>query len=149
MLVSQSKLLKISLEERKMIELVLKKCKIWEYEACSLLDDAQCLFELDNIVDGISSGLIFKVEDLIARIQSAITSGVALGFDFNEISKLQASCSTLQWCKRALSFCNHSPSLEVTISLESESMFLSIRFAQTCLFLTSTCLSVCFHAPIY
>ena len=117
MLVSQSKLLKIFLEERRMLELVLKNCKLWECEASSLLDDSQCLFDLDNTVDGISSGLMFKVEDLIARIQSAITSGVSLGFDFKEISKLQASCSTLRWCKRALSFCDCSPSLEVTILL--------------------------------
>ncbi|CAL0331986.1 unnamed protein product [Lupinus luteus] len=112
MLVSQSKLLKLSLEESRMIEVVLKNCKAWEYKACSLLDDAQSLFELDNIVHGISSGLMSKVEDLIVGIQSTITSGIVLGFDFNEITKLQASCSTLQWCRRALSFCNHSPSLE-------------------------------------
>ncbi|TKY70948.1 Lysine-specific demethylase 5B [Spatholobus suberectus] len=112
MLVSQSKHLKVSLEERGMLELALKNCRIWECEACSLLDAARCLFELDNSLHEINSGLMCKVEDLIARIQSAITSGVSLGFDFNEISKLQASCSTLQWCKRALSFCNCSPSLE-------------------------------------
>jgi histone demethylase JARID1 len=116
-LVSQSKHLKVSLEERRMLELVLNNCKKWECEAHSLLDDAQCLFELDNTVHGISSDLLFEVEDLIARIQSAISSGVSLGFDFSDISKLQASCSTLQWCKRALCFCNHSPSLEVTVSL--------------------------------
>lgn len=115
MLVSQSKHIKVSLEERGMLELVLKNCRIWGYEACSVLDDAQCL--LDNSLHEINSGLTCKVEDLIARIQSAIASGVSLGFDFNEISKLQASYSTLQWCKRALSFCNCSPSLEVTISL--------------------------------
>ncbi|KAG4987495.1 hypothetical protein JHK85_030478 [Glycine max] len=110
MLVSQSKHIKVSLEERGMLELVLKNCRIWGYEACSVLDDAQCL--LDNSLHEINSGLTCKVEDLIARIQSAIASGVSLGFDFNEISKLQASYSTLQWCKRALSFCNCSPSLE-------------------------------------
>ncbi|KAL2348037.1 hypothetical protein Fmac_002037 [Flemingia macrophylla] len=111
-LVSQSKHLKVSLEERGTLEVILKNCRIWEHEACSLLDDAQCLFELDDFLDEINSGLICKVEDLIARIQSAITSGVSFGFDFNEILKLQACCSTLQWCKRALSFCNCSPSLE-------------------------------------
>lgn len=117
MLVSQSKHLKVSLEERTTLELVLNNCKQWECEAQSLLDDARCLFELDYTVHGISGDLMFKVGDLIARIQSAITSGVSLGFDFSDISKLLESCSTLQWCKRALCFCNHSPSLEVTISL--------------------------------
>lgn len=112
LLVSQSKHLKVSLEERRTLELVLNDCKKWECEARSLLDDGRCLFELDTTVHGISSGLLFKVEDLIARIQSAITSGVSLGFDFSDISKLQASCSTLEWCKRALCFCNHSPCLE-------------------------------------
>ncbi|KAL5098856.1 hypothetical protein RYX36_003183 [Vicia faba] len=112
LLVSQSKHLKVHLEERRTLELILNNCKKWECEAHSLLDDAQCLFELDNTVHGMSSGLLFKVEDLIARIQYAIASGVSLGFDFSDISKLQASCSTLQWCKRALCFCNHSPSLK-------------------------------------
>ncbi|CAJ2650651.1 unnamed protein product [Trifolium pratense] len=112
LLVSQSKHLKVSLEERRMLELVLNNCKKWECGAHSLLDDVQCLFELDNTVHGISSDLLFEVEDFIARIQSAIASGVSLGFDFSDISKLQASCSTLQWCKRALCFCNHFPSLE-------------------------------------
>ncbi|KAK7406134.1 hypothetical protein VNO78_07753 [Psophocarpus tetragonolobus] len=112
MLVSQSKHLKVSLEERGMLELVLKNCRIWEYKACSVLNEAQCLFELDNSLHEINSGLMCKVEDLIARTQAAIASGVSLGFDFNEISKLQASCSTLQWCKKAFSFCNCSPSLE-------------------------------------
>lgn len=102
-----------------MLELILNNCKKWELEAHSLLDDAQRLFELDNTVHGISSGLLFKVEDLIARILSAIASGLSLGFDFSDISKLQASCSTLQWCKRALCFCNQSPSLKVTVSLKS------------------------------
>lgn len=117
MLVSQSKRLKISMEERRTLELVLNNCKIWEYEACSLLDDARHLFELDNTVHEISSDLMSRVEDLITRIQSAIASGVSLGFDFSDISKLEASCSTLRWCKRALSFCNYSPSLEVATSL--------------------------------
>ncbi|XP_073220782.1 lysine-specific demethylase JMJ17 isoform X2 [Cicer arietinum] len=112
LLVSQSKHLKVSLEERTTLELVLNNCKQWECEAQSLLDDARCLFELDYTVHGISGDLMFKVGDLIARIQSAITSGVSLGFDFSDISKLLESCSTLQWCKRALCFCNHSPSLE-------------------------------------
>jgi len=117
MLVSQSKHLKVSFKERGMLELVLKNCRTWEHEACSVLNDAQCLFELENSLHEIDSGLMCKVEDLIVRIQSTTESGISLGFDFNEISKLQASSSTLQWCKRALSFSNCSPSLEVTISL--------------------------------
>ncbi|XP_027915357.1 lysine-specific demethylase rbr-2 isoform X3 [Vigna unguiculata] len=112
MLVSQSKHLKVSFEERGMLELVLKNCRTWEYEAFSVLDDARCLFELDSSLHQIDSGLMCNMEDLIVRIQSTIASGTSLGFDFGEISKLQASCSTLQWCKRALSFSNCSPSLE-------------------------------------
>ncbi|ESW30492.1 hypothetical protein PHAVU_002G157500 [Phaseolus vulgaris] len=112
MLVSQSKHLKVSFKERGMLELVLKNCRTWEHEACSVLNDAQCLFELENSLHEIDSGLMCKVEDLIVRIQSTTESGISLGFDFNEISKLQASSSTLQWCKRALSFSNCSPSLE-------------------------------------
>ncbi|KAI9117961.1 hypothetical protein K1719_011103 [Acacia pycnantha] len=112
MLVSQSKLIKITFEEVKMLEIVLHNCKEWEAEACSVLEDAQHIFELDNIVHGISSGLMAKVEGLIARMQSTTRSGLSLGFEFEEIPKLEAACSTLQWCKKILSYCNLSPSLE-------------------------------------
>ncbi|XP_054790180.1 lysine-specific demethylase JMJ17-like isoform X2 [Prosopis cineraria] len=112
MLVSQSKLLKISFEEVRMLEIVLQNCKKWECEACSLLEDAQHTFELDDVVHGISSGLMSKVEGLIARMQSSTKSGLSLGFDFDELPKLKATCSTLRWCKKILSFCNLSPSLE-------------------------------------
>ncbi|KAK4260587.1 hypothetical protein QN277_003682 [Acacia crassicarpa] len=111
-LVSRSKLVKITFEEIKMLEIVLHNCKEWEAEACSVLEDAQHIFELDNIVHGISSSLMAKVEGLIARMQSTARSGLSLGFEFKEIPKLEATCSTLQWCKKILSFCNLSPSLE-------------------------------------
>lgn len=115
MLVSQSKLLKIYFEEIRMLEIVLQNCKEWEAEACSVLEDAQHFFKLDNIVNVMIGGLTSKVEGLVSRMQYTIRSGLLLGFEFGEIPKLEATCSTLQWCKKILSFCNLSPSLEVNI----------------------------------
>ncbi|KAF7810274.1 lysine-specific demethylase rbr-2 [Senna tora] len=120
MLVSQSKLLRVSLKETRMLEIVLKNCNEWESDASSLLQDAQGVFELDDVVHGISSGLMSKVEGLIARVQSTTTSGLSLGFDFDKIPKLKATCSTLQWCKKILSFCNLSPSLEDVLEVAED-----------------------------
>ncbi|KAI4315412.1 hypothetical protein L6164_028225 [Bauhinia variegata] len=119
-LVSQSELLKISMEESSMLAVVLKNCKEWQHEACSVLRDARFLFELDNIPKGICSSLISKVDDLIARTLSVKRSGLSLYFDFCEIPELQVTCSTLQWCKKALSFCNISPSLEDVLEVAEE-----------------------------
>lgn len=121
MLVSQSELLKVTFEEMRMLETVLTNCREWESHASSLLDDAQGIFDLDDIVHGISNGLVSKVEGLIAKMQSATRSGLSLGFDFDKIPKLKATCSTLQWCKKILSFCYLSVPLEVRISFHFNS----------------------------
>ncbi|KAI4326962.1 hypothetical protein L6164_019472 [Bauhinia variegata] len=120
MLVSQSELLKISLEERRMLATVLKKCKEWQHDACSVLSDARSLFEWDNIDNEICGSLISKVEGLIARTLSVTRYGLSLHFDFYEIPELQATCSTLQWCKKALSFCNISSSLEDVLEVAED-----------------------------
>ncbi|KAF8412259.1 hypothetical protein HHK36_000220 [Tetracentron sinense] len=111
-LVSQSKYLKISLEEPLMLQSILKDCVKWEHDACSLLDFAESLSNTFDIDARIADGLPTKIEGLIIRIWSAITDALSLGFDFFEIPKLQNALSTLQWCLRALSFCSSSPSLE-------------------------------------
>ncbi|KAB1200329.1 Lysine-specific demethylase 5A [Morella rubra] len=111
-LVSQSKLLKISLEESRVLETVWKNCREWEHDAWSLLQDAGCILDSSDIGDGIRNCLISKMESIISKMQSRIKSGLSLCFDFREIPELQGACSTLKWCKKALSFCSGAPAFE-------------------------------------
>lgn len=112
-LVSQSKLLKISLEESRVLETVLRNCKEWEHDACSALQDAMCIFDLSDMGDGMGKCLILKIESVVSKIESVIKSGSSLHFDFCEIPDLQGAHSTLQWCKKVLSFCSGAPAFEV------------------------------------
>ncbi|KAM2035173.1 hypothetical protein EV2_039190 [Malus domestica] len=111
-LVSESKHLKVSLKEIRMLETVLMNCKEWENDACSLLQDTRFLFDMRIIGDGTRDGLLSKIEHLIARIGSLESTGLSLSFDFGELVKLKEACSVLQWCKKALSFCSGVPPLE-------------------------------------
>ncbi|PON84593.1 Autoimmune regulator [Trema orientale] len=108
-LVSQSKLLKASLRERRMLETVLEDSEEWKDNVCSLLQDTECLFDMTNICCGLISDLTSKIECLVTRIESVKKKGLSFGFDLDEIPKLEDACSTLQWCKRALSFCSSAP----------------------------------------
>ncbi|KAG6685054.1 hypothetical protein I3843_12G093300 [Carya illinoinensis] len=116
-LVSQSKLLKISLEESRVLETVLRNCKEWEHDACSALQDAMCIFDLSDMGDGMGKCLILKIESVVSKIESVIKSGSSLHFDFCEIPDLQGAHSTLQWCKKVLSFCSGAPAFEDVESL--------------------------------
>uniref|UniRef100_A0A2N9J2S4 Zinc finger PHD-type domain-containing protein n=1 Tax=Fagus sylvatica TaxID=28930 RepID=A0A2N9J2S4_FAGSY len=116
-LVSQSKLLKISLDERRVLESILKNCEEWEHDACSLLQDIGCIFDICNIGDGIGNFLISEMECMVSKVESITKRGLSLGFDLHEIPELQDACSTLQWCKKALSFCSSAPAFEDVESL--------------------------------
>lgn len=111
-LLSESKLLRISLGEQSMLQAVLKNCLEWEHDASSLLHDVECLLNINDIGDGNSNGLISKIELHIARVESVIKAGLSLHFDFVMIPKLQDACSTLQWCSKALYFHDVIPVLE-------------------------------------
>ncbi|KAH9719676.1 transcription factor jumonji (JmjC) domain-containing protein [Citrus sinensis] len=126
-LVSQSKFLKISLKEQTELEKVINNCERWQNHASSLLQDARCLLDKDDIGDGLSNSLVSKIEQLITSMESAANCGLSLGFDFHEISELQNACSTLHWCKKALSFLSVSPSLEDVESLMAVAEGLSTR----------------------
>lgn len=114
-LVSQSKFLKISLKEQIKLEKVLNNCENWQHHASSLLHDARCLLDTDGIGDGLSNSLVSKIEQLVTSMESTTNSGLTLGFDFHEIPELRNACSTLHWCKKALSFLSVAPSVEVII----------------------------------
>ncbi|XP_015896152.3 lysine-specific demethylase JMJ17 isoform X2 [Ziziphus jujuba] len=126
-LVSQSNLLKVTLKERRLLQTILNNCKEWEHDACSLLQDAVCLFDMAN--SGDFFGRISNIECLLTRIESAKRNGLSLGFDLTEIPKLEDACSTLQWCKKALSFCSVAPSFEDVENLMKVAGHLPSTFA--------------------
>ncbi|XP_049378472.1 uncharacterized protein LOC125843295 [Solanum stenotomum] len=110
-LVSESKLLKLSLRELLMIQTLLDTCTRWELDACSVLHDTECLLNDENTDDEILSRL-GKIEKQIQAIESVVEAGQGLGFKFDMVPKLQDACSTLRWCFRALSFATAIPTLE-------------------------------------
>ena len=97
-----------------MLQTVLDSCIEWENDTCTTLHSAACFLDSENIDDGITSGLLSKIEQQVIAMESTIKAGFSLGLDFGEIPKLQDTCSTLRWCFKALSFCSAVPQLEVT-----------------------------------
>ncbi|KAK9144894.1 hypothetical protein Sjap_004797 [Stephania japonica] len=112
-LVDDSKLLKVVIEEPKLLEAILKKCKCWEDHSHALLECAEDLVDSHDFEDGLTDGLVFKLEDLCNRIQSTIEAGISLGFDFSEIPTLESAFSKLNWCFKALFLCSGAPLLEM------------------------------------
>ncbi|XWS61780.1 hypothetical protein CRYUN_Cryun07bG0155000 [Craigia yunnanensis] len=125
-LISQSRFLKITLEQQSLLEKVLDKCTEWQHDAYSLLQDVECLYGDTDIGDGRSNGLISKIEHLVNLLESARKAGLSLGLDFPEIPKLQNACSRLQWCNKVLSFCCLIPPYEDVESLMDIAEHLSI-----------------------
>ncbi|OMO58640.1 hypothetical protein COLO4_34455 [Corchorus olitorius] len=125
-LVSQSRFLKITLEEQVVLETVLKNCMEWQQDASSVLRDVDCLYDMTDIGDGRSNSLISKIEHLLTLLESVIKAGLSLHLDFPEIPKLQNASSTLQWCNRVLSLCYLTPSYEDVDSLMDIAEHLSI-----------------------
>ncbi|XWS49936.1 hypothetical protein CRYUN_Cryun12cG0045500 [Craigia yunnanensis] len=125
-LVSQSRFLKITLEQQSVLETVLEKCMEWQHDAYSLLQDVECLYGVTDIGDGRSNGLISKIEHLVNLLGSVTKTGLSLGLDFSEIPKLQNACCTLHWCNKVLSLCYLTPSYEDVESLMDIEEHLSI-----------------------
>ncbi|KAK4422610.1 Lysine-specific demethylase 5A [Sesamum alatum] len=103
-LVLESKDLKVYFEECSLLEKLLKRGVEWEQEASSLLQNAEHLWNIDIIGEGITSCLIPRLECQVLSMETAVKAGISLGLDFNMIPKLQDACSTLKWCIKALSF---------------------------------------------
>lgn len=113
-LISQSRFLKITFKQQNVLETILENSKRWQHDACSFLQDVECLFSVTDIGDGKSNGLILKIEHIVNLIESVSKAGLSFGLDFPELPKLQNACSTLHWCNKVLSFCYLMPSFEVT-----------------------------------
>ncbi|KAI8569526.1 hypothetical protein RHMOL_Rhmol02G0285500 [Rhododendron molle] len=133
-LVSQSKLLKISLSERSMLQSVLDNCIEWQNDACSTLHAVACFLNTEITHNEIASGLLSKVKQQVTGMESIIKTGLSLGLDFSEIPKLEDASSTLHWCFKALSFCSVVPQLEDVEMLMEAGLHLPVTYASSSLF---------------
>ncbi|XP_042755889.1 lysine-specific demethylase JMJ17 isoform X2 [Lactuca sativa] len=114
-LVLKSKLLKMCLEERSLLEDVLRNYIKWEHHACSALHDAESLL---NILDvNLSYDIVFKLGDQITKMESIMKAEYSLRFDSVVIPKLQETCAILQWCFIALNFHAVDPTLKEVLML--------------------------------
>lgn len=133
-LVSQSKLLKINLRERSMLQTVLDNCIEWQNDASSTLHAVGCFLYTEITDNVIASGLLEEVEQQVIALESFIKAGLSLGLDFCEIPKLQDACSTLRWCFKALSFCSVVPQLEEVEMLMDAALHLPVTYSSSSLF---------------
>lgn len=118
-LVSESKLLKIYLEERSLLEEVLQNHIQWEYNAYSAMNDAESLLDILDVGDEIASNLIPKIADQVATMESIMKAELSLHFDSRVIPKLQETCAIFRWCLNVLTFRAVVPTLkEVEMLLE-------------------------------
>ncbi|KAG8382234.1 hypothetical protein BUALT_Bualt05G0055700 [Buddleja alternifolia] len=111
-LVFESEHLKVYLEERVLLENLLKKSVEWEQFACSLQKEAENLWNVDVIGGDITSCFVPRLESQVLSMESAMKAGMSFGLEFNIIPKLQDACSTLKWCIKALSFSAIDPTRE-------------------------------------
>ncbi|XP_021735832.1 lysine-specific demethylase 5D-like [Chenopodium quinoa] len=119
-LVCQSKCLNVKLEEKMLIETVLKNCEEWRCCACSSLKDVEEIFDRKDIFNGLHGDVIVDIEQLRSKVENVADAGQSLGFDFPEISILWSAASTLKWCSKVLMFRFELPSIEDVDNLIKE-----------------------------
>ncbi|XP_057775815.1 lysine-specific demethylase JMJ17 isoform X2 [Salvia miltiorrhiza] len=118
-LVLESEDLKVHLEERSLLERVLKKAIEWEQEASSLLQDVEDLWLVNIVGEGAANSLKPRLEHHALSIETAVAAGVSLGLKLNMVPKLQDACSMLKWCIHLISFSSLVPThKEVEMMLE-------------------------------
>ncbi|KAK4400820.1 Lysine-specific demethylase 5C, partial [Sesamum angolense] len=119
-LVLESKDLKVYIDECTLLEKLLKRGLEWEQEASSLLQNAEPLWNIDIVGEGITSCFVPRLKCQVLSMETAVKAGISLGLDFNMIPKLQDACSTLKWCITALSFSTIIPThKEVEMMLDA------------------------------
>ncbi|KAJ0966679.1 hypothetical protein J5N97_023596 [Dioscorea zingiberensis] len=111
-LVSQSKVLKVVLDAPEKLQNILMDVYEWKHNSCSLLEDLRSLLYMHDVGSQTDDHLLVTIKDLLNKIDSATKVGFSLGYEFEEIRKLQNASLALQWSLRALSFCSKIPSLK-------------------------------------
>lgn len=97
-----------------MLQDVLHDYMLWEHNACSAQHDAESLLNLLDVGDEISSDIISKIQDQVAKMESIMKDELTLRFDSFVIPKLRETCAILHWYLKALNFRAGDPSLKVT-----------------------------------
>jgi hypothetical protein len=116
-LLEKSKLLKVSLKESDILITVLKNVEAWCSKTALLLASANLFLDSQNGWDAVHdkdqdmNNLMMKLDQLMAFLQSSIKSGLKLGFELDEITKLEEVSAALTWNLKALSFSSKSPSI--------------------------------------
>ncbi|XP_071692833.1 lysine-specific demethylase JMJ17 [Rutidosis leptorrhynchoides] len=128
-LVSESKSLKMYIEERSLLENVLKNHIQWEYKAYSALNDAELLLDILDVGDDISSNLVPKIADQITKMESIMNAELKLHFDSRAVPKLQETCAIFRWCFKALNFRAVVPTLEEVERLLEDSENHHVTYA--------------------
>lgn len=105
--------LKVYLEECSLLERVLKKGIEWEQESCSLLQDAENLWNVNIVGEDAASSLIPRLENHVLSIETAVIAGVSLGLELNMVPKLRDVCSMIKWCICVLSYSSCVPTHKV------------------------------------
>ncbi|ESQ29025.1 hypothetical protein EUTSA_v10023217mg [Eutrema salsugineum] len=121
-LVSQSKSLNVQLQEPMILETLLLNCERWQCDNHQLLQETEDLLDNAKIDDGLHSTILPKIRDLITRVESAITSGVSLGINLDELPKLQTASLKLGWFCKTISLSSSSPSSEFLVDIGKPSL---------------------------
>ncbi|GJT51304.1 lysine-specific demethylase 5D [Tanacetum coccineum] len=128
-LVSESKSLKILLEERSLLEDVLASFMQWETNAYSALDDAESLLNILDVSDEISSDLIFQIANHVATMESITKAEFTHRYDSRVVPKLQESFAVFHWCFRAVTLCDVNPTLKEVKTLLEDAECHRVKFA--------------------
>ncbi|XP_010545786.1 PREDICTED: lysine-specific demethylase 5C isoform X2 [Tarenaya hassleriana] len=116
-IVSQSRSLKVQLQEPQILERLLVNCEKWQCDTCQLLQETAHLLHKAKLDDVIHNTILPEIKNLISRLESAEKSGMDLGFNFDELPKLQTACSKLGWCCKTISLSCGTPFFEEVESL--------------------------------
>ncbi|URE27973.1 JmjC domain, hydroxylase [Musa troglodytarum] len=130
-LVSQSELLKVTVDASEKLQSILKEVERWVQYACSLLEDAKSLFNMHHADLIVDNNFLTKIEELLSKVDSAIEDGQSLCFHFKELPELRNASLSLQWCLTALSFCYKVPLLKEVERLLEVADCLPIIFADS------------------
>lgn len=129
-LVTQSKHLKVTLDDLpERLESLLNLAQSWEQSTWSLLEHSKSLLYIIDSELRMQDQLLWKIEELLEKINSAVEIGLSLGFEFNELPTLENTSLTLQWCLKSLSFCFKTPLLQEVDCLLDDAEHLPSQFS--------------------
>ncbi|KAF2539768.1 hypothetical protein F2Q68_00019424 [Brassica cretica] len=112
----------VQLQEPRVLETLLLNCERWQCDNHPLLQETEDLLATVKTDDGKHSTILPKIMDLITRVHSARTSGLSLGYNLEELPKLQTASLKLGWCYKTILLGSSSPSPELPEDLGKPSL---------------------------